>query len=99
MCGMEFFQPAIVAQALAQACVHDTGVGEFLLTAEKMADEAATSTSARMPSILSLYEAVRADEELADAVCLEDDNKVLDGVLVRARAEMLDVASQVRVPP
>jgi len=96
MFGMEWNQPAIVAEALAQACVHGTDITPVLLEAEKMADAAGLES---MPSILSLMDDVRADKKLAGAAHMSDANKVRDGVVVRARDEMLRIAARVRVRP
>lgn len=96
MYGLEWKQPAIVAEALAQTCVHRNDLREFLMVSEQ---NAAASSSAAMPSILSLYEAVRNDPKLAAAAHDGDANKVRDGVLVRAKDEIIKVASRVRVRP
>lgn len=95
MYGMEWSQPAIVAMALAQTAVHSNYLGPFLHEAER----ASRSSSADMPSIASLYEAVKANDKLAHAAQMKDANKVRDGVLKRARDEMLQLASRVRVKP
>lgn len=95
MYGMEWAQPAIIAEALAQTCVHNNDLKSFLLETEKEAK----SVSGDMPSIWSLYETVQADSALASAVRMEDRNKLRDGVLVRARAEMMKIAARVKVKP
>lgn len=95
MYGLEWSQPAIVAMALAQTAVHSNDLGPFLHEAEK----AARSSSTDMPSISSLYEAVRTDEKLSKAAQMSDSNKVRDGVLGRAKSQMLHLASQVKVKP
>jgi len=96
MYGAEWAQPAMVAMALAQTAVHSNEIGPFLLEAEQAAK---SSSAADMPSIKSLYEAVRDNEKLANAAQMGDSNKVRDGVLKRARDEMLRLASRVRVRP
>ncbi|KAH8908431.1 HypA protein [Coniochaeta sp. PMI_546] len=95
MYGVEWDQPAMVAMALAQTAVHSNDLGPFMLESEK----AARSSSADMPSIASLYEAVKANKKLASAAQMKDANKVRDGVLKRARDEMLQLASRIRVRP
>lgn len=101
MYGIEWKQPAIVAEALAQTCVHQAHLKEALLQAEKNADEAYGKKSEKgtMPSLVSLYEEVKNDEKLAKSVKMEDDNKVRDGTMVRAPEEMLRVMSKVKVKP
>jgi ABC-type tungstate transport system permease subunit len=96
MYGMEWRQPAMVAMALAQTAVHSNDMGPFLLEAEKTAR---SSGFEDMPSIVSLYEAVKANKKLANAAQMKDANKVRDGVLKRARDEMLQLVSRVKVTP
>jgi questin oxidase-like protein len=96
MYGMEWAQPAIVAEGLAQASVHSASLHEALFAAERLANEAAGTP---MPSIVSLLEAVAADTKLAKSARLSDGNKVRDGVLARAKDEMLAIAAKVKVRP
>ena len=97
MYGMEWAQPAIVAEALAQASVHNDSLNPFLLEAEKLAE--ATTSPEDTPSILSLLDAVRANDKLANSVREEDENKLRDGLFARARDEMVKMAARVRVKP
>lgn len=93
MYGVEWAQPAIVAEGLAQACVHSQSLPKFLLAAEKNA----RASSQPMGAIHDLFEEVRANKKLAGAAHNEDANKVRDGVLVRAFDEMLAIVSKVKV--
>lgn len=95
MYGLEFAQPAIIAEGLAQACVHHDDIREFLLTSESRANSAPAPTA--MPPLLSLYQAVAADPKLVAAPRMSDANKVRDGVLVRAKEEILSIAARLRV--
>lgn len=53
-----------------------------------------------MPPLLALYEGIRDDHRLANAVRVEDGaDKIQDGILSRAKEEMLAVLQQVRVGP
>ena len=90
--GVEFQQPAIVAEALAQAAAHDSWIGQFLLGAEK----AATSTS-DSKSLAQLLDEIRADKKLSIAARWDDGNKIRDGIMVRAPDEMIKYASQFKV--
>lgn len=90
--GVEFKQPAIVAEALAEAAAHDTWIGDLLLPAEKIA-----RTSEASKSLVELLDEIRADKKLSTAANWEDGNKVRDGVLARAPDEMLKYASQWKV--
>lgn len=92
--GVEFGQPAIVAEALAQAAVHaDNGLSDFLLGAEAAAEGKGEGGEA----MWKLYDAVRDDGKLRGAARYADGDKVREGVLGRAKAEMVAVAGRVRV--
>ncbi|KAJ5836982.1 hypothetical protein N7447_003008 [Penicillium robsamsonii] len=93
--GIEFSQPAIVAQGLAQAAVHDDWLGRaFFLPAEKMADGIGKPGQ---KSLLQLLNETRADKTLIESVKWSDSNKIKDGVLHRAPEKMLKYASQFTV--
>ena len=86
--GIEFKQPAIIAEALAQACVHDTWISPYLLQTEK------ASTTPTKKTLPQLIDEIRADEKLTMAAHWEDGNKIRDGILVRAPDEMISYAKQ-----
>ena len=90
--GVEFKQPAIIAEALAQACVHDNWLTPFFKEAEKAAKAGSHSNNAR--SLVDLLDQIRADRKLSSAAHWDDDNKIRDGILVRAPDEMIKYASQ-----
>ncbi|KAH0840397.1 Oxidoreductase AflY [Fonsecaea pedrosoi] len=92
--GVEFKQPAIIVEALAQAAVHDGWTGEFLHAAEDAAKGNTTSKS-----LVQLLHEARANEQLRKSAHWEDGNKVRDGVLRRAPDEMISLASQWHVRP
>jgi hypothetical protein len=58
--GIDFGQPAIVAEALAQAAVHSPWIGPLLLGAEKAAAEDPKPSK----SLVELLEEIQIDEEL-----------------------------------
>ncbi|KAJ5908561.1 hypothetical protein N7495_001243 [Penicillium taxi] len=92
--GLEFNQPAIVAQALAQTAVHEEDFGrDFLLPAEKLAGGIGKPGK----SLLNLLNEVRGDETLAQSVHRSDENKTEDGVLARGKQKMLEYAAQYTV--
>ncbi|KAF4980425.1 hypothetical protein FDECE_17886 [Fusarium decemcellulare] len=98
MYGLEWKQPAIVAEALAQTCVHDIeGLDQLLLASEQQAKACLESTS--MPLLLSLYEEARANHQLRDAVRMEDEDKTRDGILQRAKDPMVSLLKRVQVSP
>ncbi|TLS31143.1 hypothetical protein PpBr36_02375 [Pyricularia pennisetigena] len=104
MYGIEWDQPVIVAEALAQACVHKDDLCTFMLGAERLSRERQQQQQQQqadheMGSILSLYEAIPRDEKISSAAREEDANKMRDGVLTRAGDEMAALAARVHVRP
>jgi hypothetical protein len=97
MFGVEWQQPAIVAEALAQAAVHENGLGAFLIQAEKRAEQ---RNPAYRP-LTDFFEELRdkKHEKLARSVRFGDSQKIRDGVMARAPEEALDYISQIRVRP
>ena len=93
--GMEFRQPAIIAEALAQAAAHDTWIGELLLKAEEMAEKSKDSSPEK--SLPELLDEIQANEKLKMSPHWEDGNKVRDGVLKRDPEDMLELASRFTV--
>lgn len=94
--GIEFQQPAIVAEALAQAAVHDNWMGPLLLDAEEAAKKNSVKTSR---ALVDLLDDIRADETLRNAPKWEDGNKLRDGIVKRAPEAMMKYASQYVVNP
>ena len=86
--GVEFKQPAIIAEALAQAAVHDDWIGPLLLEAEK------TASTEKSKTMVNLLDGIRADKKLSTAALWDDGNKIRDGLLARAPNEMIKYASQ-----
>lgn len=92
--GIEFKQPAIIVEALAQACIHDGWTGKFLHSAE---DAAKSQESSK--GLVQLINEARVNKKLRHSAHWEDGNKVRDGVFVRAPDEMISLASQWHVKP
>ncbi|KAF2803118.1 uncharacterized protein BDZ99DRAFT_427605 [Mytilinidion resinicola] len=92
--GVEFQQPAIIAEALAQAAIHDTWIGRFLLPAEEAAKKINVSKS---KSLVELLAEIQADKKLSTAADWDDGNKIRDGLLKRAPNEMIKYASRYSV--
>jgi hypothetical protein len=93
--GIEFNQPAIVAQALAQTAVHDEVMGPaFFLPAEKLAGGIGKPGK---KSLLQLLNEIRENEALRKSAHWSDPNKMRDGVLTRAPDEMFNIAAQYTV--
>lgn len=92
--GVEFKQPAVIAEALAQAAIHNDWIGRLLLPAETMASEKKNDKS-----LFDLIKEIQANEKIKSAPHWEDGNKVRDGLLVRAPDEMISLAAQWQVKP
>lgn len=97
--AIEFKQPAIVAEALAQAALHRDYLAPFFLGAEKQAKQDLRHAPSRKKTLYDLLDEIRANEKLATSAHWDDDNKIRDGVLVRAPQEMIDIASHWTVQP
>ncbi|OBT59343.1 hypothetical protein VE04_00264 [Pseudogymnoascus sp. 24MN13] len=91
--GLEFKQPLIVAEALAEAAVHDIWLKPFFIGAEKLAKESKTSKT-----LSQLVVDVDSDEKLKASPKWADGNKIRDGILKRAPQEMINHASKYHVP-
>ncbi|KAF2106589.1 hypothetical protein BDV96DRAFT_507582 [Lophiotrema nucula] len=91
--GIEFEQPAIIAEALAQAAVHDDWMAPLFHESEKAAK---ANSPDRRPNktVVKLLEEIKADKKLSSAAVWDDGNKIRDGVLKRAPGEMTKYASQ-----
>lgn len=94
--GVEFRQPAIIAEALAQAATHENWLAPFFFGAEEAAQK---SDKPSGKSLVSLLDDIQADQKLSKAAKWEDENKIRDGILKRAPEEMIRYASQWRVAP
>ncbi|KAG9236545.1 hypothetical protein BJ875DRAFT_371942 [Amylocarpus encephaloides] len=89
--GIEFNQPAMIAESLAEACIHDTWTKKLLLQAEEVAKSSPSSTST---TLVETLHSIRADRPLSTAAHWTDNNKISDGILVRAPSSMLKYATQ-----
>ena len=92
--GVEFKQPAIIAEALAQAACHSDWIGNYLLPAEEAAKDRSQGSS---KSIVQLLDEIYEDKKLSAAPHWSDGNKVRDGILARAPENMIKIAAQYHV--
>ena len=97
--GIEFRQPSIIAEALAQAAAHDdSDIGTLFGACEAQAGIAYPPKNPK-PLIQLLHE-VRNNETIRNAPRWEDfGNKMRDGVVGRACMEMSFIASQFCIKP
>jgi hypothetical protein len=94
--GIEFAQPSIVAEGLAQAASHDSmSIEQYIYDCEQAARENPESPK----SLVELYQAVHdkgsiraSSRGFADGV-----SRVRDGVLARSSKELVNIAAQFRV--
>lgn len=90
--GIEFNQPAIIAEGLAQTAVHDDWTGpRFLFPVER---EAGGIGKKGKKSMMQLLDEARENKNLAGSAHFEDGNKLRDGVLKRAPEDMIKLAAQ-----
>ncbi|EMC91151.1 hypothetical protein BAUCODRAFT_80670 [Baudoinia panamericana UAMH 10762] len=94
--GIEFKQPAVIAEALAQAAVHGPYMSKFLLPAEAAAQK---HTDKPSRNIVELLDEIHADEGLLAAPKWSDGNKLRDGIIGRGADQMINYASQFHVEP
>ncbi|KAK2023934.1 hypothetical protein LX32DRAFT_627118 [Colletotrichum zoysiae] len=94
--GLEWEQPAIIAEALAQAAIHDNYVGTFLYKVEKAAAADPSKMSLTLPELL---EQVHSDEDFVNSVRHKNPNAMLDGVEVFCPDEAIAYLSRVRIDP
>ena len=93
--GVEFNQPAIVAEALAQTAVHKNEVSVVMLGTES----AASSSTGPSPPLIDTLRQVRATESIRDASCWGDGSWIEDLPLTKAPKELWEIAAQWRVQP
>ncbi|KAI4683542.1 uncharacterized protein J4E88_004718 [Alternaria novae-zelandiae] len=94
--GIEFQQPAIIAEALAQAAVHDNWIASLFFGCEKAAKESRSKDGPRK-TIVQILEECKKDDKLSKAAHWDDGNKVRDGIIKRAPEEMIKYATQYTV--
>lgn len=98
MFGMEWNQPAIVAEALAQAAVHADDLADFFNQADSRAAAAAPSPRRTLPAILEDVAANPRYEKLRRSVRWGSDNYISDALNTNFD-DLVDVASTMVVEP
>ena len=95
--GIEFAQPSIVAEALAQAAAHDDShIALLFQHAERAA--AIQYPTARPKPLIELVHAARANESIRSAPHWTDfGNKMRDGIVGRAGEAMASLCAEFRV--
>lgn len=102
--GVEFEQPGVIAEALAQAAAHDSfDTDYFFHTAEKRASAAAAAAAekgSKGESLVKLLGEIQATPNLVQAGRVQGligTMKMKKAVLVRAGDQIIDIASRFRV--
>nr|UYO77234.1 oxidoreductase ptaJ-like [Trichoderma psychrophilum] len=95
--GVEFEQPSIVAEGLAQAASHHPGLiwTPFFRRSEGLA----RSASVQPRPLIELYQAVRANDKIRGAARLQDGPFRGQGMVQRASDELVAMAAQFQVTP
>lgn len=91
--GLEFDQPAIVAEAMAQAAVHENWLSPVLVDAE----EKAKAYDGPERNLMEIMQQLKADKDIKALVQWEDDNKVRDGIMKRGQEKVTKVIGQWKV--
>lgn len=94
--GIEFNQPSIIAQGLAQTATHDKQLETFFQPAEKMARDAGKPSN---KTLVQLQDELRNDADIKRSVEWADSSKFFDGVMHRCPEKMIKYASQFNVDP
>lgn len=90
---MEFEQPAIIAEGLAEAAVHEPWIGPLMLPAEKLA----AGSSEPGKSLTELVKEIEADEAVKNATHYEIAPHFRAGIMKRGLDLMINYASQYKV--
>ena len=85
--GVEFQQPAIITEGLAQACVYDNWMKSFFLVVEEASNKKRKEGDRK--TIVQLLKEVKSDQELSNAAHWKDSNKVRGGVMKIALDRMV----------
>jgi hypothetical protein len=88
--GLEFDQPAIVAEALAEAAVHENWVSPLLIAAE----EASKAYSGPEKTLIEIMEEIKKDESIHATVEWDDDSKTRDGIMKRGMHSVPKIIGQ-----
>jgi hypothetical protein len=90
---VEFQQPAIIAEGLAEAAVHEPWIGPLLLPAEKLA----AKRSKPSKSLIELVKEVEADANVKHATNYNESPAFRVGVMKHGLESMIQYGSQYSV--
>jgi len=93
--GLEFNQPAIVAEALADAAIHDAFMGTICFPAEQVSTRCKTSADT---SLMSLVKLLQEDNSIRASISEEEThNKLATDLMIREPHRLIDIVSRYRV--
>ena len=95
-CGVEFNQPALIVEALAQTATHNKTLQAFLTKAEKLAILNGKPTG---KSLASIVKTIYGDERIRATMSWTEPNKFGNGPVQKAEKELLEYAAQWNVGP
>lgn len=89
--GIEFEQPAVVAEAMAQAAVHPKSFKTFFHRAEELAQKSPPKYGA---ALIDLFREIRADPKLYDEEHWDGGDSLNDHILSDAPEKLCEIASR-----
>lgn len=97
--GLEFEQPAIIAEGLAQAAIHRNVMKEFYdKVDEAVAAVDQSGVDVKRRGLSEICENIKRDhEKLAGSASWSDENRLYDGVLGRGLSDAVALCAQIRV--
>ena len=90
-CGIEYKQPALVVEALAETAVHALRLGSFMPNVEKVANQKGRPTK---KTVVEIVEAIGMDEKVRAVQSWSEPNKFGNGPLQKQPDAMLGYISQ-----
>jgi hypothetical protein len=94
--GLEFNQPPIIAEGLAQSAVHQPEVAYFF---KGIQDAERLSGSGSSRPMIDLIREIEQNDTIRSAACWGDGSVIDDNPLAKAPEELWKIAAQWRVPP
>ena len=88
----------MVAESLAETAVHENWLKPYY-EGLKAVDNSKGGNGLSNKTLPELLDEIRSNKKLVNAPHWDDGNKLRDGVLARARDEMINIAAQWTVTP
>jgi hypothetical protein len=81
-CGVEFEQPAIIAEVLALPCTHDKTIGDFLSKAERHTFSTGAGVN---KSLVEVIQGINMDSKIQAISLLDEPRKLRNGPATEGR--------------